>query len=299
MKLATALTLGRSSNLPTVWSNALAGMAFASVSFTATTPSIALLAAVLFAFSLLYLGGMFFNDAFDAEWDKAHQQNRPIVNGETSVKEVSSFATLFFIVALAIFAGTTPYEKRAVALTAASLLILCILLYDWKHKQWSFSAWVMGSCRCMLYITAALLVGTLNGTLFAAGICLTAYIAGITYLARSEHLNHVSSFIPLVLLAAPLVFALYITYSIAFPAGYAYWPALMAISIAAAWLIYSIRFLLPGPQRFIPKAIGGLLAGLCLIDSSLLFALGYFFTASVALACFGLCLILQHNIKAS
>ena len=64
MKAGTALRLGRVSNLPTVWTNALAGAVLAGAS--GFGGELVLLAA---AFTLFYTGGMFLNDAFDAPWD--------------------------------------------------------------------------------------------------------------------------------------------------------------------------------------------------------------------------------------
>ncbi|AEM42618.1 hypothetical protein KVC_0294 [Ketogulonicigenium vulgare] len=76
MKLNTALKLGRVSNLPTVMTNALAGVALSGAS--AGGGQIALLIA---AAALAYIAGMFLNDAFDAPYDALHQPYRPIPAG--------------------------------------------------------------------------------------------------------------------------------------------------------------------------------------------------------------------------
>ena len=71
--LTPYLLLGRVSNLPTVWTNTLAG---ATLAGAAVTPGrLVLLAA---AFSLLYTGGMYLNDAFDREVDARERPERPI-----------------------------------------------------------------------------------------------------------------------------------------------------------------------------------------------------------------------------
>ena len=64
MNLAVALRLGRVSNLPTVWTNALAGIVLAGghVADRRTLP-------LIVAFSLFYVAGMYLNDAYDAGID--------------------------------------------------------------------------------------------------------------------------------------------------------------------------------------------------------------------------------------
>ena len=64
MTPSVALRLGRVSNLPTVWTNALAGVALAG----ASPWQWAVLPAAL-GLSLAYLGGMYLNDAFDSAID--------------------------------------------------------------------------------------------------------------------------------------------------------------------------------------------------------------------------------------
>ena len=63
MPARTALRLGRVSNLPTVWTNVIAGAALATleIPWKAVVP-------VALAASLLYVAGMFLNDAFDVRW---------------------------------------------------------------------------------------------------------------------------------------------------------------------------------------------------------------------------------------
>ena len=62
--LSVALKLGRISNLPTVWTNSLVGVVLAGGSVR--DPRMPIL---LVATSLLYTGGMYLNDAFDAHFD--------------------------------------------------------------------------------------------------------------------------------------------------------------------------------------------------------------------------------------
>ena len=60
MNLSLALRLGRISNLPTVWTNVLAGALLAGGGLADVRVPLLML-----ALSMFYLGGMFLNDAFD------------------------------------------------------------------------------------------------------------------------------------------------------------------------------------------------------------------------------------------
>ena len=73
--LRALLILGRVSNLPTVWSNCLAGW------WLGGGGNYANLLLLLLGATLLYAGGMFLNDAFDAEFDTQYRRARPIPSG--------------------------------------------------------------------------------------------------------------------------------------------------------------------------------------------------------------------------
>ena len=60
-RLSLMLKIGRVSNLPTVWTNVVAGAFLAGVA----TDTVTLLWLML-AVTLFYTGGMYLNDAFDA-----------------------------------------------------------------------------------------------------------------------------------------------------------------------------------------------------------------------------------------
>src|SRR5829696_10188827 len=73
--LRTLLVLGRVSNVPTVCSNCLAGWLLGG---GGDWRRFMLLCA---GATLLYVGGMYLNDAFDAEFDSQHRRERPIPSG--------------------------------------------------------------------------------------------------------------------------------------------------------------------------------------------------------------------------
>src|SRR2546423_2595390 len=80
--LRTLLILGRASNLPTVWSNCLAGWLLGGES------ALSRLALLCAGATFLYLGGMYLNDAFDAQFDQQHRPERPIPSGGIGAQAV-------------------------------------------------------------------------------------------------------------------------------------------------------------------------------------------------------------------
>ena len=81
-QLRSLLILGRVSNLPTVWSNCFAGW------WLAGAGSWNGLALLCLGATCLYLGGMYLNDAFDAQFDQQHRPERPIPSGAISAAAV-------------------------------------------------------------------------------------------------------------------------------------------------------------------------------------------------------------------
>ena len=74
------LVLSRLSNLPTIWTNVLAGAIAAGGVLDLRV------AWAVVASSLLYTGGMILNDLWDMDHDRLHRPTRPLVSGEVSPK---------------------------------------------------------------------------------------------------------------------------------------------------------------------------------------------------------------------
>src|SRR5436309_8502457 len=126
--LRTLLILGRVSNLPTVWSNCLAGWLLARAPIN---ESFALLC---LGGTCLYLGGMYLNDAFDAQFDQQHRPERPIPSGAISAKAVWGWGLSWLM--LGFFVMSLLGETAAFL---AALLIISLLIYDAIHKIFAFS----------------------------------------------------------------------------------------------------------------------------------------------------------------
>ena len=70
----------------------------------------------------------------------------------------------------------------------------------------------MGVCRMLVYITAALAISvSLPSALVVAALVLLAYLIGLTYTAKREHLNELGSVQPLAALAVPMIYGVVAT----------------------------------------------------------------------------------------
>lgn len=169
------LALARVSNLPTIWTNVLAGAALgADTVLPATFVSLAA------AMSAVYTGGMFLNDAFDREFDSAHRRDRPIPAGEATAREV--FTIGFALLAAGVIGAGLAGGALAAAWAAA--LAACVVYYNWHHKRNPIGPVVMGACRGLVYVTAAAAVGSVTDVVVFWAFVVTAYVVGFTLLAK-------------------------------------------------------------------------------------------------------------------
>lgn len=282
---SAALRLGRVSNLPTVWTNVLAGAALAGV-----LPVSPWLPALLAAFSLSYVAGMYLNDWFDRAADAVERPGRPIPSGQARADSVLA-AGAAMLGAGALLLAWTGYAAGTggAAGLAAAALAGAILLYDWNHKANPLSPVVMGACRLLVYVgTAAALAGTVRPELLAGAAALLCYLVGLTFAARQEASDRLASPWPLLLLAVPAVWGL--AAALPDPAACLFWLLFLG------WTAWSLSFLLvPGRLR-VPKAVGHLIAGICLFDAMVLAAWGHPGPAIAAAGGFLLTLALQRRI---
>lgn len=246
----TLLILGRVSNLPTVWSNCLAGWLLSGGGRPQKFWWMTLGA------TLLYTGGMFLNDAFDAAFDAQHRRERPIPSGAIALKTVwrLGLALLGSGAAILIFQGKTTGML-------AVILLICIILYDAIHKLITFSPVLMAACRLLLYLVAASVgLNGVTGWAIWCGLALAAYIIGLSYLARKESTRVAFRYWPCLLLATPILLALLMN-----PREYQR-AALLVSAILGLWIIRSLRFTLWNSERNIGRTVSGLLAGIVLVD---------------------------------
>ena len=287
MKLSVALKLGRVSNLPTVWSNVLTGMALAG---TATADCRLLLLVV--SLSLFYVGGMFLNDAFDHGFDAKTRPERPIPSGQVSAAQVNAFGFGMMAVALALLAwvgyGYEPFTQWRPVL-AGLALAAAIVFYNWRHKNNPLSPLVMGLCRMLVYVTAALAVSSIVAhPIVVAAVVLLCYLIGLTYAAKKEHLGRLENIWPLVFLAAPVIYG--IDLALAQPA------VVLPLIMFVAWASYALWLLRRRKPGDVPRAVISLIAGISLVDAILLTGAGQTLFACLAVAAFVITLALQRWI---
>jgi UbiA prenyltransferase family protein len=282
------LRLGRVSNLPTVWTNVLAGVALAGVS-VGHGP----LALLGLSLSLFYIGGMYLNDAFDREIDAQERPERPIPAGVVKATTVFAIGYGLLAAGLAALVAETAWTGRpGSASTILSGLALggLIVFYDARHKANPWSPLLMGLCRVLVYATAALAVaGRIRAAVVIGAAILLSYLIGLTYVAKQENLAELRNLWPLLFLAAPFVYGL---------------PALTAGGVGAAlylgflaWVCYGIWLLLRPGRANIPRAVVSFIAGISLLDGLLMAGAGASGGAAWGVAGFGLTLVLQRYVR--
>jgi hypothetical protein len=250
-RLSTLLRLGRISNIPTVWTNVVAGSVIAGGDQHPDR-----IALIMIAMTAFYVGGMYLNDFFDREIDARDRPGRPIHAGEIRAGTVSliGFGLLATGIALMI-----PFGLAATIWSV--LLAGTIVLYDVWHKGNVLSPLVMGTCRALVYIgTGAALAGGTSTAMMIGAVALGSHVAGITYAARQESLDRVGNLWPLALLAVPLLVAL--------PALSSGWIIAVAFLLLLAADAVAIRLLATRPvPGAVPSAVSGLIAAICLVDA--------------------------------
>ena len=266
MKWSVALRLGRVSNLPTVTTNVLAGIVLAGAQ-----PSVARVVVVCVAMSLMYVAGMFLNDAFDRDIDRVERPDRPIPAGHVTALAVfqAGFGMLAAgILAITVLALTTGVGWSAVA--CVLVLALLIVLYDAKHKQNPIAPLVMGMCRAAVYVTAAYAVSCdLSHDVLVGAGTLVAYLIGLTYIARAENLKDIGQVWPLGFLAVP--------FFVMRPTDGPSLAIYVLLVLVVAYALLLIKF------KQIRGAVTTLIAGICVLDALVIARDGRTWLALVAI----------------
>jgi 4-hydroxybenzoate polyprenyltransferase len=288
LNLTLALRLGRISNLPTVWTNVLVGAVLAGGQLA--DPRLPLL---MLALSLLYVGGMFLNDAFDREFDAKHRPERPIPAGQVSARQVFviGFGLLALGIATVTLAGRTPdgaFAWRALASSVA--LAAAIVFYDAYHKENPLSPFVMGLCRVLVVVTAAYgLALVLPTAVVLAAMALLCHLIGLTYIAKQEHLDRIGSLWPLGFLAVPLLYG----FALALSEPLTWVPLLLYAGV----LVFALNLLRRRARGDVPRAVVTLIAGMSVFDAVVLAAGMHLLPAALAIVAFVLTLAMQKWVS--
>jgi len=247
----TLLKLGRVSNLPTVWTNVIAGAAI-----TNAAAPVADVATIGLAMTAFYVGGMYLNDFFDREIDARERPGRPIHAGEIAASTVSAIGFALLAVGVALF---VPFGLSTTIWGFA--LAAAIVIYDTWHKGNVFAPVIMGLCRALVYLTTgAAVAGQIRAALITGAVALAAHVIGLTYAARQENLNQVGRLWPLAMLAVPVLLAL---------SGIAGgWIVVLATLLLVAADIAAVRLLAQrATPDAVPRAVSMLIAAICLVDA--------------------------------
>ena len=286
------LELFRISNLPTVWSNIIAGGVISWVLFSSqlqlSAEYIIALVVIMVGGSCLYSGGMVLNDVYDVNVDRIERPHRPIPSGRISLLNAKIAGWLLLVAGIALVWITRPNDIWPV--TFAGMIAACSVVYNLIHNQTKMSVVLMGICRAFLYPMGAFgLVGTGIFTseqggaeyvfliLFSFAACVHTIAFSLvarqemsTVRNQSDHLFAAATFslcVPFAMLIIMMLMFVGTEYSTSvWP-----WPmipVLVGFVVLSGWLVRNFRLLSKTP----PKTTGfilGSIAAFCLYDAAI------------------------------
>jgi len=198
-RLKAWLELARVSNLPTVWSNVVMGLAWgtsrhlpelgidpAAVALPGLGDLVNQGFMLLLAGTLIYTAGMLLNDVFDQFIDARERPHRPIPRGAVCPHRATAAAVVMLIAGLgaaAVF--TSPW-----VLPLIGGLVTCVVLYNALHTRFRGAVLLMAACRALLVFAAVMAVWTPETTQLGPRLIppavLFAYTLLIAAVARRE-----------------------------------------------------------------------------------------------------------------
>jgi 4-hydroxybenzoate polyprenyltransferase len=231
---------------------------------------------------------MVLNDALDAQIDRRERPRRPIPSGRVSRRWAFGLAVTSAALGLLV---ALPLGRAAFA--SAVALAACAALYNLTHARFAASIVLLGVCRALVYVLAALAVapqGLWRSDLFVP-LAAAVYTMLFSIVARGEAgpLRHSpwTRWSAVTLALAPLL---------AWPAGAFSWIAGAALFVVACWVARVLTALLQHrPQLAVTRAI----AGLCLVDAWFLTLLGPTPWLLAPYACFAATRLAQRRLAGS
>lgn len=275
-KLRAHLELARLSNAPTVVTGVLVGAALAGAAGLGRPAWL-----IACAMVCLYAGGMALNDLWDREVDRRHKPHRPLPSGRISPTEAAGATLAYFGVGLGLLAMVSV---RSVV--CGVVLCAAIAAYDrWHGRAWSVVT--MAACRALVYATAYLGFAALPSVgLVVACAMLASYVLGLTLLGRAETDASRLGRLPVVFVVAPVA---WLSLSTLGTLGWA------VVAGFGAWVALQLRRAFVARQ--VGPAIGGLVAGIALLDAAILVAHGRPGWALIAIGLFGLTRLFQRFVR--
>lgn len=251
-------------NVPSVWSNTLTGVIFATLiqgqGENTATPLVLL--AILSA-TCLYFSGNLFNDWADLEWDREHRPERALPTGAFLPSQYLALGILMTLLGLTFAAFTS-----LTAMLVSATLVFFIILYTWGHKRTAWGVVPMALCRASLPILGFCACANnwqQSHWIFLSSAILFSYFTMLSLRARTE--SHPSSSASMSLLTGA-GFLLPLLLVIGTPhAPITYTGGIIAISLSSlpyvVWTLMALTIF----RKPIAGQISALLAGIPLLDA--------------------------------
>jgi 4-hydroxybenzoate polyprenyltransferase len=174
------------------------------VAASAVVPEPARFLQIAASAALFYTGGMFLNDAFDADVDARVRPERPLPAADVTRREV------FAVGGTLLATGVLLLPRDRTTLLLGLALAAAIVLYDYRHKGHTFAPVVMGLCRGLVYCIAGAAVGVVSTPVLVGALVMTSYVTALTVVAKLAGAN-ARWLVPLLIAGISLVDALVIT----------------------------------------------------------------------------------------
>ncbi|MFA9476775.1 UbiA family prenyltransferase [Phycisphaerales bacterium AB-hyl4] len=315
------LEVTRLSNLPTVLSNVLVGLAMALEVYgrpiwggypRVEQDHVTLWRVlihdgwpVLIAMAMFYCAGMVLNDVFDRAYDRERRPERPIPSGRLATRTAVIATVVFALIGMFVIARTGLWPT-----VFSAALLVSIVAYNALHRRWAWTVAFMGINRGGVYVVAAAVtaaavaaapVAVPMSAYWAAfgrivlpfAIILALYTAAMTYLARRENDAEVGRR-RLLAWALPVLAIAGMMSVVPTTVEMVALAAVVGLCVLL-WLGRCAQQYSDGPPHTRP-AVMGWLAGMCLIDAYFLSLMGRPAFAGVALVCFGATLLWQRRV---
>ena len=270
------LAVARISNLPTVVTNVMAGVALAGVGWDARLIPLAA------AMAMLYTAGMYLNDVCDYAIDEVERPDRPLVKGLVTRWEAAVVALLLFGGGLVCLAFVSTE-----ALILGIVLVGFIVAYNAWHKSNPGAPFLMAVCRALVYITAGWgVMLEWDPRVPAIVVLVLLYVIGLTVIARRA-----ARIGPLRIWPIAVLLLLPVPWFLSEGSGILVWIAAIMVAI---WVLWSLRSVRAG---LVARGIMHLIAGIALVDVVILLLMQQTGMALVALGLFAVTVLWQRYIS--
>ena len=140
------------------------------------------------ASSSLYLAGMVLNDYFDRDIDAQERPGRPIPSRRISVGFARNLGWALLASGMIAGWGAGMIEDHAQARSGiiGTVLAASVILYDSILKHTPLGPLAMGSCRVLNVLLGMSAADSFVSIHWVVAMGIGAYIAGVTWFARSE-----------------------------------------------------------------------------------------------------------------